>query len=183
MVYFFTNDHSLFAGNATYSNETTYYLCTAQEMTALNTTSLPSPQYNAVLSLAIIIIFLASVLLFHEYFQMAAQQIYYFKEWENLIQVFVYIGAIVFASNFCGCNSNIWQLGALVVALAWFNMTLLLRCVPSIGAPINLFILIITNYVKLIYLPILLVGTFGVPFYMLFIRNAQGVVSDLFDMI
>ena len=94
----------------------------------------------------------------------------------------------MFASNVCTCDSNIWQLGALVVALAWINLLFLLRCVPSIGAPINLYIKIISSYVKLIYLPILLVGTFGFPFYMLFIRDAQGVVSEcsylhVFDLI
>ena len=124
------------------------------------------------------------MLLFYEYIQIALQRKYYFRNWENLLQMFVFIGVITFVSNYqsskCGCESSeIWQLGALVVASAWFNLLVLLRSVPTIGAPINLFILIVQNYARLVYLPILLVATFGIPFHMLFVRDDDGSVSGL----
>ena len=100
------------------------------------------------------------------------QQIYYLKSWENFIQIFLFVGTIIFVLNFanpCTCgDSAIWQLGAFVVASTWFNLLILLR---SVAGPINLFFLIIRNYLKLVYLPILLLSTFSVPFYMLFARN------------
>ena len=93
------------------------------------------------------------------------------------------VGTIVFVSQFetkCACEgSTIWQIGALVVAGAWFNLIVLLRCVPTIGAPINLLFLIVHNYLTLVYLPVLLVVTFGIPFYMLFARDEDSIVSWL----
>lgn len=137
-------------------------------------------QRTFLLYAGIIVIMLAVLLIFYEYIQLATQQMYYFKNWENVIQMFVFVGAITFVSNFvnaCMCNSSaIWQLGAFVVASAWFNLLILLR---NVAAPINLFILIIGNFVKLVYLPMLLVTTFGVPFYMLFVRDEDGIVSKL----
>ena len=125
----------------------------------------------------VILTVLTALFLLYQYILIASQQKYYFKSWENYFQMFVFIGVIPFITNYqnrCECESyDIWQLRALVVASAWFNLLLILRSVPTIGAPINLFILIVQNYARLVYLPILLVTTFGIPFHMLFVTNVS----------
>ena len=129
-------------------------------------------QITFLLYARIIVILLVALLILYEYMQLTMQQIYYLKSWENFIQIFLFVGTIIFVLNFanpCTCgDSAIWQLGAFVVASTWFNLLILLR---SVAGPINLFFLIIRNYLKLVYLPILLLSTFSVPFYMLFARN------------
>ena len=77
----------------------------------------------------------------------------------------------------CQCVEALkWQLGAFVIFCAWFNLIVLLKNTPVIGAPINLLFNICYNYLKLVYLPILLVVSFGLPFYMLFATNDDGMV-------
>ena len=111
------------------------------------------------------------------------QKQYYFIHWDNYIQIFVFIGTIAFVydgSSACKCmSSSTWQLGAIVLALACLNFIIMLRCLPYIGEPINLLILIIKNYIQLIYLPGLLIMSFGIPFYMLFVRDEESVVCVL----
>lgn len=114
------------------------------------------------------------------------QQIYqrgfgYFKDWENYLQLFVFSGAIAFVSHFgysCYCKTpSQWQLGALILFCAWFNFIVLLKNAPMIGATINLLFRICWKYITLIYLPILLIISFALPFYMLFVNGTVSTTT------
>ena len=108
-------------------------------------------------------------------------RVYYFLEWQNYLQLFVFVGAIVFVSaqfaastNRCWCASEgIWQLGAAVVTCSWCNFILVLKDYPfyNIGGHITLLLNICKRYLKLVYLPILLMASFGFSFYMLYVAK------------
>ena len=87
----------------------------------------------------------------------------------------------MFTSNFerqCHCiDESRWQLGAFVLFCGWLNFIVLLKDYPTIGAPINLLFNICYKYIRLIYLPILLMISFALPFYMVFVINVNGMVS------
>lgn len=67
------------------------------------------------------------------------------------------------------CPSWRWQIGALAVFLAWFNSLTLLKDLPLFGQPVTMLFNVYLNFIKLIYLPILLILTFAFPFYMLLV--------------
>ena len=64
-----------------------------------------------------------------------------------------------------------WQIGAVVVFLAWVNF-ILLRYVPAIGHPTVMLFNVYFNFVIPVYLAVFLILTFAIPFYMLFVRNS-----------
>ena len=68
-----------------------------------------------------------------------------------------------------------WQIGALAVFMAYINFLYILKGLPLLGVyiPINMLFNIVTTFLKLIYLPILLILSFAFPFYMLFVRNSD----------
>lgn len=108
--------------------------------------------------------------------------LHYFFSLENYLELFVYIGAIVFAlqlsSNQCWCASTqIWQLGAAVILCAWSNFIFILQQHPWSGAPISLLLTICKRYLKLVYLPTLLAVSFGLPFYMLLVVNTVSEIK------
>ena len=110
-----------------------------------------------------------------------AQQLYvlrigYIKNWENYLQLFVFIRAIVFIATLFGSNqwcasAGMWQFGAAVVSCAWFNSIVMLEEFPfgSIGAYTTLLFNVCG---QLVFLPILLTTTIGFPFYMLLVQTA-----------
>ena len=95
---------------------------------------------------------------------------------ELVFQIVLFLLTIVFVSGFandCWCTPPWqWQIGALVMFMAYFNLILLLKAMPllGVGVPINMLLNIIITFVKLAFLPVLLVLAFGFPFYMLFVR-------------
>jgi len=103
----------------------------------------------------------------------------YFLAFENYFQICVFSFTIIFVFGFfndCWCATPWqWQIGALAVFLAWFNVIILLKDMPWAGIPINMLFNIIWTFLKLIFMPILLIIAFSIPFYMLFVRNLAGV--------
>eukprot|EP00731_Ephydatia_muelleri_P025765 Em0017g848a len=130
---------------------------------------------------AIIIIILAGLHLMFEIMQVVQHRLHYFRDWENYLELFIFTGSIVFTSNFerqCHCiDESRWQLGAFVLFCGWLNFIVLLKDYPTIGAPINLLFNICYKYIKLVYLPILLMISFALPFYMVFVINDNGMNS------
>ena len=94
-------------------------------------------------------------------------------------RVLLFLLTIVFVSGFandCWCAPPWqWQIGALVMFMAFFNFVLLLKGLPWFGVPINMLLNIIAVFLRLVYLPILLILSFAFPFYMLFIRGGDAV--------
>ena len=75
-----------------------------------------------------------------------------------------------------------WQIGALAVFMAFFNLVLMLKGMPVLGVPINMLLNIIVTFLRLLYLPVLLILSFSIPFYMVFVRDGAAIhVSLLID--
>ena len=104
--------------------------------------------------------------------QVFSRRLKYLKEWENYMQLTISILTISFViSNkfhHCFCpNGPQWQLGSLVIFLAWFNFILLMRTVSFTAIPINMLFGITRSFLKVITLPILLIVSFGIPLFLL----------------
>ena len=130
------------------------------------------------LTAAAILLYLCSLLgLAIELVQMIQRKCQYWLELDNYFQLSLYLLTIIFVSGFgndCWCAPSWqWQIGAFSVFLGWFNFILILKDMPCTAIPINMFISICITFLKLIFLPILLVLSFGIPFYMVFVRTAS----------
>ena len=69
-------------------------------------------------------------------------------------------------------------MGTLDVFLAWVNSFMLLKEAPFLGQPITMLLNVYNNFIRIIYLPVLLILTFSVPFYMIFFR-----AEDMFQVV
>ena len=98
---------------------------------------------------------------------------------ESAFRIVMFLLTIVFVFGFandCWCSPPWqWQIGALVMFMAFFTSVLLLKRMPFFGVPINMLLNIIIAFLKLVYLPILLILSFAFPFYMLFVRTGDAV--------
>ena len=127
--------------------------------------------------IASVVLILSSIV----YLALEVAQLYhrlhrYLLESENYIQVVMFVSVIIFAfpvgQNSCWCLPGWkWQIGALAVFLAWINLLLIIRYFPwlRVGEHSTMLFNVYMNFIKLIYLPILLVVTFAIPFYMLLV--------------
>ena len=110
----------------------------------------------------------------------------YLTEGENYVQVFTFLFSIIFVSGFgneCWCAPSWqWQFGALALFLAWFNLVILLKDMPFTGIPINMLFNICLTFVSLVFLPVLLIISFALPFYMLFVRDVSSEVHTFIQM-
>ena len=100
----------------------------------------------------------------------------YLMEYENYIQVIMFYLIFNFAfpvlENDCWSHSHWrWQMGTVGVFLAWVNSLMLLKEAPFLGQPITMLLNVYSNFVRIIYLPVLLILTFSMPFYMIFFRE------------
>lgn len=98
------------------------------------------------------------------------------KNWENYFQLLLCALILIFILGFdnnCWCSTNWqWQMGAVSVFLSWFNIILILKYMPYTAVPINTFLSICITFLKLVFLPIILVFAFGTPYYMVFVRKS-----------
>ena len=118
-----------------------------------------------------------------EVIQLVRRKVLYLKEFENYLQVFTFIACIVFVlplgNGQCWCLPPWkWQIGVVALFLAWFNGIILLKDMPFLGEPVTMLLNVYFNFIKLIYLPILLILTFGFPSYMLFVRDLVQVKTN-----
>ena len=99
----------------------------------------------------------------------------YFHYSDNYFQLALYISTVNFIYGFdneCWCSTPWqWQIGAFAVFLSWLNFIFILKYMPYTAVPINMFLSICWTFLKLIFLPIVLILAFGVPFYMVFVRT------------
>ena len=126
------------------------------------------------------LILASSIYLILEFAQLVTRIDRYLKEVENYVQVVMFVSVIIFVfpvgQNSCWCLPGWkWQIGALAVFLAWVNLLLLIRYIPwlRVGEHSTMLFNVYINFVKLIYLPILLLVTFAIPLYMLLVNAAQ----------
>ena len=101
----------------------------------------------------------------------------YFHDSDNYFRLALYSSIVNFIYGFdneCWCSTHWqWQIGAFTVFLSWLNLIFILKYMPYTAIPINMFVSICVTFLKLIFLPIVLILAFGVPFYMVFVRTAS----------
>ena len=111
-----------------------------------------------------------------EVLQLIERRWKYFKDIDNYFQLALFSSTLIFIYGFDNhywC-SNIWQwqIGAVAVFLSWLNFIFILKYTPYvIAGPINMFLSICGTFLRLVYLPFVLISAFGVPFYMVFVRT------------
>ena len=101
----------------------------------------------------------------------------YFEDSDNYFQLALYLSTVIFIFGFsdeCWCSTPWqWQIGAFAVFLSWLNFIFILRYLPYTAVPINMFLSICVTFLKLIFLPIVLILAFGMPHYMVFVRTTS----------
>ena len=124
-----------------------------------------------------LLLFLCCAALFIEASKAYRRRFKYFTRTYNIYQVILFSLTITFVApgfaNNCWCAHNWqWQIGALVLCLGWFNLIIRLKEFPYTAIPINMFINICVTFLKVLFLPVLLLVAFALPFYMLFVHKA-----------
>ena len=106
-----------------------------------------------------------------ELVQLIFQRVYYFLNLHNYMEIVLYITVLIFVQvdpDECWCADKItWQIGAAACVLAWLNLVFILKRLPFTAIPINMMINMIGTFISIGLLPLLLVVTFALPFYML----------------
>lgn len=123
-----------------------------------------------------VLLIMSAIYLVLEAAQLYHRLVRYLTEIENYVQVVMFISVVIyvfpFGQNNCWClPSWKWQIGALALFLAWLNLLLIIRYIPwlKIGEHSTMLFNVYLNFLKLIYLPILLLVTFAIPLYMLLV--------------
>ena len=99
----------------------------------------------------------------------------YFADWENWIELALFICSILFASgayvDCCVCVENWqWQLGVLSIFFAWLDLVLFMKKLPLFGVYVVMYIQIIYTFLRFMFLALLFIIAFGLSFYMLFVQ-------------
>ena len=123
---------------------------------------------------AILLQFLSSTGLMVEAVQFWMRGWKYFNDFDNYFQLALYTLTIIFIRSFdheCWCSTPLrWQIGAFAVFFSWLNFIFVLKYMPYTAVPINMFLSICVAFLRMIFLPILLILAFGIPFYMVFVK-------------
>ena len=149
----------------------------------MHTTELSDTRSRFVFTAGVIIIILAGIRLLLEASQLVYQLRSYLSDWVNWIEVSLYILSIIFVSVFrttCLCpHVWQWQIGVVVIFLAWIDLIIVCAKFPNIGIYVIMFEKIFGTFLKVILLSILLVITFGLTFYMTFSEPQYQVSQTL----
>ena len=133
---------------------------------------------------AVIVILICIYYLLLEAFQLYKRRFKaYFTDPQNYFEVITYFCIIIFVfpvGHTCWCYPSWkWQIGALALFLTWIYNFILLKNIPRVGQPITMLFNVYVNFIGLIYLPILLIVTFALPFYMLFIGTLEVCIYSI----
>ncbi|XP_064390866.1 transient receptor potential cation channel subfamily A member 1 homolog [Halichondria panicea] len=113
-----------------------------------------------------IVLLLAVARLFFETIQFITKRLSYLTDWINWVEVIQYVTTIIFVvvystDNFCVLNWQ-WQIGVISIFLGWIN---LISKLPFVG----IYVLKISmTTLKMLLLTMLLIMSFGIPFFMVF---------------
>ena len=81
-----------------------------------------------------------------EIIQFYTYGLWYLKDWNNYLDIVLYISCIIFVSsalNNCACPTKWqWQIGCIAVFLAWIDLLIFLRMAPG-G---NVLLLVVAQY-------------------------------------
>ena len=107
-----------------------------------------------------------------EIIQFIVDRLGYIKDWNNWIEIPLYICSIVFVWVFhSDCLRPLtwqWQIGVVAVFLGWINLVVFISKFPGIGIYVLMFIEIIKTFIKTLFLSFFFVVAFGLTFYMTF---------------
>ena len=95
----------------------------------------------------------------------------YFRDWSNWLEVplFTLSPIFVVVPNMCLCPSPWqWQLGVVVVFLAWINLLTFLYKLPAFGLYLLMMEQIIRKFLRVMIIAFLFSLAFGFAFYMAF---------------
>ena len=137
-------------------------------------------------ALAIILILMSIAFLVFEvwfrYVMRGWSNFYFF--FEAFVRVSVFLLTIIFVFGFwndCWCAPPWqWQIGALALFMAYINIVLMMKWMPILGVPITMLLNIVVTFITLIYLPVLLILAFAIPFYMVFVREVSLCVFAMY---
>ena len=99
----------------------------------------------------------------------------YFTNPDNYFQLASYIVTFIFIvilivngnDNWCSTPEQ-WQIRTFIIFLPWLNFIFILKDMPYTAIPINRIFSICVTFLTLIFLAMLLILTFGIPFYVVF---------------
>ena len=107
----------------------------------------------------------------------------YFSEWRNYVEIGLssltisFVFSVRFNDCFCP-NASQWQLGCVAIFLAWIDLILLMNTIPFVATSINMLISIMNSFMKLVFLPVLLIVSFGIPLFLLFHEPVNQLLSN-----
>ena len=138
---------------------------------------LSATRVNFLYSSAVICLIFSIIYLILEVIQLVRRRLKYLQEKENYIQVVLCVLTVIFVFP-VGHDDWLlpswkWQIGAIAIFFGWLNCIILLKNMPYFGVNITMLFSVYYNFLSLIYLPILLVLTFGFPFYMLLVFDGS----------
>ena len=126
---------------------------------------------------AILLQFLSSTGLLVEAVQFWMRGWKYFNDLDNYFQLALYTLTIIFIrgiDNECWCSTPWqWQIGAFAVFFSWIDFIFILKYIPYAAVTINIFLSICVKSLELIFLLLVLILAFGIPFYMVFVHTAS----------
>ena len=123
-----------------------------------------------------------------EFFQFLQLHLQYLVSFENWLEILLYSLSLIFVSALwktCVCPAQWqWEIGALVVFLAWIHLCIFIRKLPQFGLYIVMFEDIVETFIKITVPAFLLVLAFSMAFYMMFfVPSALFSVSPEFNSI
>jgi len=145
-------------------------------------TGITETRTNTLKALRIILYVLSVIGIIIEVVQLVTKRHQYFLNLHSYAEVTVYVIVLFFIQvdeSDCWCNGELmWQLGAVGCVFAWLNLVYILKRLPFTAIPINMMLNILATFFSVILLPILLIATFAVPFYMLLSRPVSDCVCN-----
>ncbi len=107
-----------------------------------------------------------------EIFQLCTKRLSYITDWVNWVELAQYVSTIIFVVVYnteCLCVLNWqWQFGVISIYLGWTNLILFVSKLPFVGIYVLILIKISITFVKMLILTMLLIVSFGIPFFMIF---------------
>ena len=144
---------------------------------------LPDSRMSELIAIRTVLLVLSIVGILIKLVQLLYQKLQYFRNLHNYMEVILYTIVILFIQvdpDECWCaGRTLWQLGVAGCVLAWLNLVLILKRLPFTAIPINMMINVISTFFSIVLLPILLIVTFALPFYML-LANPVGHYNYVF---
>lgn len=119
-----------------------------------------------------------------ELFELIQRRLKYLRDIENYLEILLIVCTAIFAiaahASDCFCvKSYAWQFGAMSLFLGWIDLLVYLKKLPMTGIRINMLQTVVITFLKLVYLPAILLIAFALPFYMLFSRVSLDIMHSL----